>query len=112
MPTFMNTLAMDPKDNGNVVATVRVKHAKASPDEMYLLRARVQGLLSAGTAQSVTAQSVKRAMQRFSGEEIKRFTEIQKNEVVNSGYLTETNFVDVEVKVPAYDEQQPRSRGK
>lgn len=105
MPTFMNTLAMSPQENGHVVATVRVKHAKATPDEVYQFRARIQALSSAGALQSVTAQSVKEGLKSFSGEEVKRFTEIKEDRVVNDGYLSETSFIKVEVKTPVYDEE-------
>lgn len=97
---------MSPQEDGHVVATVRVKHAKATPDEVYQFRARLQALSSAGTLQSVTVQSVKEALKNFSGEEVRRFTEIKEDRVVNDGYLSETSFVKVEVKTPLYDEDE------
>lgn len=97
MAVFMNTLEMEPEEDGLMIATVRVRHAKMTPESVYLFRARLQSLASAGTVRSVEA-----GLRDLTEAQVERLTEIRSVGGVKKGHFSEVDDVVVAVKIPVY----------
>lgn len=100
MAVFMNTLEMEPEGDGLVITTVRVRHAKMTPENVYLFRARLQALASAGTI-----RSVEKGLRDLTETQVERLTEIRSVGGVDKGYFSEVDDVVVAVKIPVYKGQ-------